>query len=102
MPLNVRWLLIQSGRGETHALRYTNVAFALTFFATRVVGYGAGLAHLWRVRAALLDQLDESVVVRPLLFLVLALLVAGYGLNLMWMRKIVKMATGGGARKRAD
>lgn len=94
IPLNVRWFLINSGRGDTAALRMANVAFASTFFASRVVVYGAGLAHLWAVRAELFGALD-GLVERPLLLLVLGLLVAGYGLNLVWMRKIVSMALGG-------
>ena len=92
IPLNLRWLLIHTGRGESAALRLTNLTFAVLFFAARVVGYGAGLAHLWAVRAEVL-ALEERVA-RPLLLLVLALLVAGYALNLAWMRKIVHMATG--------
>ena len=36
---------------------------------------------------------------KPLLNLVLAMLVPAYGLNLVWMSKIVSMARGGGSAK---
>ena len=100
--LNIRWLLINSGRGDTRALLAANNTFVVLFFATRVVGYGAGLAHLWVVRDHL-RQLDD-VVARPLLLVVLTLVVGGFGLNLMWMFKIVQMlrARPRGKEKRAE
>jgi len=88
--LNSRWLVINSGRGDNKTLMNAiNYTFALTFFATRVAGYGAGLAHLWVVRESVLGL--ESAVARPLLLGVLGLIVGGYGLNLLWMQKIVKV-----------
>ena len=89
IPLNIRWLLINSGRGDTRALRVANHTFLILFFAMRVVGYGAGLVHLWIIRDHLL-QLD-AVVARPFLLVILALVVGGFGLNLTWFRKIVQM-----------
>ena len=109
IPLNVRWMLIQISKsaqpsaGRNWTTRYTtvvNYAFAITFFASRVVVYGLGLAHLLRVRDELFGL--RSRVASPLLYLVLGLLVGGYVLNLMWMRKIVQMAVGGGKQKHAD
>jgi hypothetical protein len=40
--LGIRWFLIKSGRGASSWMRWTNGAFALTFFATRLGVYGAG------------------------------------------------------------
>ena len=44
--LGVRWLLINTGRGGSAAMAVANACFALTFFITRVVIYGLGLAEL--------------------------------------------------------
>jgi len=100
IPLNARWFLLTSGRGESVALRATNLAFAGSFFLARILVYGLGLWHLWVSREALLGL--ERLVARPLLLLVIVLLVGGYGLNLVWMRKIFAMATKKTGRKRAD
>ena len=99
VALNIRWFLINSGRGESVALQRTQLAFAGLFVVTRVIIYGVGLAHLFVHREALLSR-DEATgvlahVPAPLLWLVLVLLVGGYGLNLLWMTKIVRMASRG-------
>mmetsp|Transcript_41766 Transcript_41766/g.83801 ORF Transcript_41766/g.83801 Transcript_41766/m.83801 type:complete len:101 (-) Transcript_41766:512-814(-) len=91
IPLNVRWFLLTTGRRNSAALRAANSSFALTFFCCRVLAYGAGLLHLLTLRVELATLGGERVPM-PLLVVVLALLVAGYGLNLMWFRKIVRMA----------
>ena len=54
-----------SGRGESTALRATNLAFAGSFFLARVLVYGLGLWHLWATREPLLAL--ERHVARPLL-----------------------------------
>ena len=90
--LNVRWGLLASGRAETTAMRVVEPAFALLFALARVIGYGAGLAHLWFHREWVGEGVPSGVV-RSLLLLLLA----GYALNLSWMRKIVAM---GSSRKR--
>ncbi|KAJ1460101.1 hypothetical protein M885DRAFT_612742 [Pelagophyceae sp. CCMP2097] len=95
--LNLRWLLINSGRGDSKLAQKTNVVFGLLFMATRMLLYGSGLAHLGYNRAVLFDQ--TSLVPKPLLYTTLALFVAAYGLNMLWMSKILKMARGGGKRK---
>ena len=90
--LEVRFFLINSGRGETRAMRLTNYAFASTFFLSRVVVLWLGLGDL------LLN-------LRPLL-LGAPYYAPGYGvnticgfvaggalLNAFWMVSIVKMAT---------
>ena len=44
--LGVRWFLIKTGRGAERSMELSNVAFAATFFATRIVAYAAGLLEL--------------------------------------------------------
>jgi len=92
IPLNIRWFLIQSGRGHSQMLAYTNYAFAACFFVFRVLLLNGGLVDLF-------------VELRPLLLAppcnaqgwavntVCGLLVGSSALNLYWMAKIVQMAT---------
>ena len=101
IPLNLRWILINTNRGDTPALHATNMAFAVSFFIVRCIIYGLGLFHLlWslkseaQVRVVLLDN-RRGDLPRSFLYLVVALLVGGYGLNLMWFRKILAMAQRG-------
>ena len=91
LPLNVRWLLIQLGRGSTGAMATTNWCFAVSFFLCRILAYGLGLFHLfsnWSFVGPLVGR-------TPYLGLVVALLCAGYLLNLVWFRHIVRMAASG-------
>ena len=90
LPLNLRWVLIQSGRGDTRLMQWTNRAFAFTFFLGRVVVYGLGLLHLG---ASWHPHVEEACLRVPGLRVVCALFVAGYGLNLVWFRRIVRVAT---------
>ena len=90
LPLNLRWVLIQSGRGGTTIMKWTNTCFALTFFVGRVVVYGLGLLHLF---GSWHPHVEEACLRVPGLRVVCALFVAGYGLNLAWFRRIVRVAT---------
>ena len=90
LPLNLRWVLIQSGRGDTRLMTWTNRCFALTFFLGRVVVYGLGLLHLFRSWE---PHVEEACLRVPGLRFVCALFVAGYGLNLVWFRRIVRVAS---------
>ena len=90
LPLNLRWVLIQSGRGGTTIMQWTNRAFAFTFFLGRVVVYGLGLLHLF---GSWHSHVEEACLRVPGLRFVCALFVAGYGLNLVWFRRIVRVAT---------
>lgn len=87
--LNIRWFLIQTGRGVTPLMKYCNYTFAGLFFLTRVVLYGWGLVHMALNRNDLLDVPAP----KPLVLLVVGLLVLGYILNLIWMKSIYKIAT---------
>ena len=94
IALNIRWFLINSGHGDSSALHVAQLAFALLFAVTRVLIYGLGLVHLAMHQHELLSTSGAlSAVPTPLVLLVLGLLVGGYCLNLMWMGKIVRMAT---------
>lgn len=44
--LGVRWFLIKTGRGADRAMDITNMLFAVTFVATRIVVYATGLTQL--------------------------------------------------------
>ena len=46
LPLNLRWFLINSGRGDTKLMKRTNRSFAFTFVVGRVVVFGLGLLHM--------------------------------------------------------
>ena len=45
LPLNARWFLIQTGRGDTNLFVAVNAIFALSFAVVRVALFGLGLAH---------------------------------------------------------
>lgn len=89
--LNVRWGLINTGRGDSLALTRTNYAFALTFFVFRVVVFWGGLWHIFtRERPHLLAPPHAAP---PWSVDVLcAALVCGAALNAFWFAKIVRMA----------
>ena len=71
-------------------MQWTNRCFALTFFVGRVVVYGLGLLHLGASWHPYVEDACQRV---PGLRVVCALFVAGYLLNLVWFRRIVRVAT---------
>lgn len=96
--LNLRWFLISSGRGESTALARTNLGFAVTFFAFRIVVFWVGLYDmLLNVRPMLIAPPHRQ----PALAIntVCAFVVGSALLNCFWMVKIVRMAT---RSKRSD
>ena len=97
LPLNIRWLLINSGRGDSQALTATNAVFAISFFVVRVVIFWAGLAHLLLyLRPTLLDapyNCPTFAVYGVCFFVTL-----GGCLNAFWMVSIIKMAFRGGKK----
>ena len=69
------------------------VAFFGVFVATRVVGYGVGVVHLGlALRAGRLSGLPRAPVAA-----MVACILAGWGLNLSWMGRLLSHA---GARRR--
>lgn len=93
--LNIRWILIQTGRGSTSYLKLSNVMFAVTFFLTRVVLYGWGLIHL----GMNIDVVMDVPAPRFLVIVVLTLVVGGFALDLFWMNSIYKLAVGSPSKK---
>jgi len=89
--LNLRWGLINTGRGETRALQRTNAAFAMSFFVCRVVVFWLGLYEFWmRERPHLLAPPQDAP---PWCVNALGVALAcGALLNAWWMHKILQMA----------
>ena len=88
--LNLRWFLAVLGQKTDGRYMAMSWAFALTFIATRVIGYGWGIYDLWRSYPLWKDA-------KPGLYAVVAGCHAGFGLNLFWSRSVVaglKRATG--------
>lgn len=99
LPLNVRWFLINTGRGATPALKVTNVVFALSFFVARVVLFWAGVYHLLVYLRPTLIAPDPYGCPTWVLNTVCFFITAGACLNAHWMIGIVKMATRGDKKK---
>mmetsp|Transcript_24569 Transcript_24569/g.84023 ORF Transcript_24569/g.84023 Transcript_24569/m.84023 type:complete len:295 (-) Transcript_24569:171-1055(-) len=96
--LNWRWALAVLGLKNTRAYLYVTAGLAVTYLATRVVGYGLGIADLWRHHS----QWPGGVGTR----LAVAGVHAGLALNLHWFGATVaalRRAGGGssGKKKRA-
>ena len=91
--LNIRWLLINTGRGHSASLKRINVGFALSFFICRVVIFWAGVAHVFRSELPFLLAPPRSAP-RWALQLLVSLVTAGAVLNAFWLFKIIKVALG--------
>ena len=91
LPLNVRFFLINTGRGATGAMKATNGLFALTFFLTRVALYWCGLADFLLHGPR---QLAAHATPPSLVWGITFLLVVGAALNLFWVTQIVQIAVG--------
>lgn len=87
--LNLRWFVLQTGRGGTRAMTYLNYMFAVTFFFARVVVYGGLLIHMFVHRKIIANVCFNF----QGLWFVLACIGSGYVLNIVWFRKILRMAT---------
>ena len=101
IPLDIRFVLIATGRGDTLALKVAQILFALFFLLSRVVLYGLGLAHLWYHRASIGVGTVAPAVPQHVAYGVLALIATGYGLNLMWLRGIIRVVTSGPPKPKA-
>jgi len=99
--LNLRWFLIQSGRGDSAALHRTNYAFAATFFITRVVIMALGLWHGVSRSAPILLASPYNA---PSWAVSTICITVGGGalLNAFWMYKIVRMASRPGKPSRSS
>ena len=83
--LNLRWLLIKSGRGGKMYFKYVEIAFAVIFVLTRFFLYGAGMIHQFWLVLYGAPVLAPRV---PLAF-VMGTVVVGFALNLVWTYKII-------------
>ena len=92
--LSLRWFFRTLGWGDSLIAKANSALFLVLFFATRVVVYGLGVRH----SLAHYELVDAPL---PVARGVLALIVLGFGLNLLWFRAIVHKATGLGPRKGA-
>ncbi|CDF40285.1 unnamed protein product [Chondrus crispus] len=87
--LNLRWFLIRSGYGDAWFFRPVQMIFALLFVVTRFFVYGAGMAYQFTIVSDVPDTVPRWAVV-----ITLGSVVAGFVLNLTWLNKIWRLATG--------
>lgn len=96
--LNGRWFLAVLGQKSGATYMAISVAFALTFLATRVLGYVLGIADIWKCYPLWKDA-------KPGLYAVIAGCHAGLLLNLFWSRSVVgalvRVLRGKGEQKQA-
>jgi len=97
--LNVRWALIKAGRGDGQGVVWASTVFAITFFTTRFVIYGAGLFGLLRTVRQVVPWLGGWSRGGVFVVAIVAFVVAGWGLNMVWLRQIWQLARRGGRRK---
>lgn len=91
IPLNIRWFLINTGRGDGTAIGVANGSFVGLFFISRVVLYWTGFAYLFRVSMPLV--LAPPYLAPPLLVYTLVGAIGGGALlNAYWLVLVVKMA----------
>jgi hypothetical protein len=81
--LNMRWFLAVSDAKETVAYYITSLCFAVSFLATRVLGYFLGVWDIWHKWSLWKDAQWG-------LYVVVAGCHAGLLLNLFWSRMVVK------------
>lgn len=85
--LNQRWYLLKMGLEQSSITHYNNLAFASTFFFTRVVMYGAGIIRMWKQLIASEDK-DAPIVALA------TVMTGGLLLNLLWFKSIIAIALG--------
>ena len=81
--LNLRVFLAMRHMKHTRLYTLASALFALTFLATRVVGYSLGVADLWM-------QYEQWKDAKAGLYAVVAGTHAGLLLNLFWSRGVVR------------
>ena len=89
--LNIRWLLIKTGRGRTLLFQIIQSLFALTFFLTRVVIYSFGVMELFQQRDLLKGMVADGRVPGIFMVITLSFVGAGSALNLVWFQKIAAL-----------
>ena len=95
--LNVRWYLLKSGRDKGRMIDAVQGLFALTFFATRIIIYSAGMIHLlYNSREELVSLPELSGVPWAMLGMTCGCMILGWLLNIVWGYKILLMVVGDG------
>jgi hypothetical protein len=85
IPLNVRWLTISYGMGDSFLYHLSSYTFVLAFFAFRVVLYSWGLWDMMAQINAILVSLESLETVRKWCgYFILILIFAGWFLQLYW------------------
>ncbi len=95
--LNMRWFFIKTGNGAHRAFKYIEIAFVCLFVLARVFVYGAGLAYqmyLLRIGTPVLVPMWAMTTV-------MALVVIGFLLNMVWLVKIAGVLRRSRARAKA-
>ncbi|KAK9808935.1 hypothetical protein WJX72_006612 [[Myrmecia] bisecta] len=93
--INLRWHLAVTGYKDSKIYLYNGLLVLGLFFFARVLVYGIGLAHLWRIRHVWLQPWVPAGHKA-----VAGLLTAGYLLNVYWMYLMVKAVRRALSRKK--
>eukprot|EP00178_Gracilaria_changii_P016607 TRINITY_DN47859_c0_g1_i1.p1 TRINITY_DN47859_c0_g1~~TRINITY_DN47859_c0_g1_i1.p1 ORF type:complete len:314 (-),score=30.59 TRINITY_DN47859_c0_g1_i1:917-1858(-) len=93
--LNTRWFLIKAGKGSTKYFRIIEALFGLVFITTRLFIYSIGLVH----HLISIDSVPSRVPTAVVMFTT-SCIIAGFALNLAWLRKMYMMLTGRGKHAR--
>ena len=93
--LNVRWILIKAGQGQTTTFKIIQNLFALSFFITRIIIYTRGVYEWWIGKRPILTDIVSQghVPALPMLSIACSILF-GWLLNLFWFYKILMMGRG--------
>ncbi|GAB0492801.1 hypothetical protein MMPV_004071 [Pyropia vietnamensis] len=98
--LNLRWALIKAGRGDGQGVVWASTAFAIVFFCTRFVVYGTGLFDVLRTVRLVVPWVGGWRRGGVLVAAIMVFVVGGWGLNMMWLREIWRLAQRGGRKKK--
>lgn len=92
--LNTRWLLINARRTHGLLFKLVQYSFAVSFIFLRLFVYGAGLSH----HIYLLAIGTPVLVNRVAMGSIVALVVCGFVINLLWISKIFAALQRGGKK----
>lgn len=86
--LNLRWFLIRTGNTTNVFFKAVEIIFAIVFVITRFFIYGTGLFHQFYIIA------NGTPILVPMwvLVFVMALVVLGFVINMIWLKKIAAIA----------
>ncbi|KAI0561076.1 hypothetical protein FGB62_93g055 [Gracilaria domingensis] len=93
--LNARWFLIKAGKGSTKYFRVIQALFGLIFIVTRLFIYSIGTCYHMLTIKYIPSRVPNTIVAFSA-----SCIVAGFILNMTWLRKMYMMLTGRGKRTR--